>query len=225
MSRGQASAASPSRKLEITYIDGGLLRPNPWNPNKMNAFMYAKAQGSIDQNGFFDPILVRELGYSSFQIIDGEHRWRAGTDRGMTEFPCINLGLVDDIVAKRLTIIANELRGQAEPAKLTDLLRDIASAGDPAELLASIPFTPETLSGFLGSPLPTMPPPPGPATPASAPSTPPGPAGHWVERTYRMPTDAAEVLDEAIAKARITAGTDLEPWQALELIAADFMGS
>lgn len=44
----------------------------------------------------------------------------------------------------------------------------------------------------------------------------------WVERVFRMPRASAEVLDEAIRKVQEQDGAD-QPWQALEMIAADFL--
>lgn len=227
MSRGQVSQPPPKQPpIEIIWVHREQLHPNNWNPNKMNAFLYAKAYESIQEHGFFDPILVRPHPEAAlgFQIIDGEHRWMVGSDLGMETFPII-VRDVDDVTAKKLTLIANELHGQAEPAKVTALLREILESESPEEMLKGMPFTEDVLKGFLGfDPLPPLPPAPEP--PAGSPA-PGGPGGEekWVERTYRMPTDAAAVLDDAIAKARNEAGDDIEPWQALELMAADYLGS
>lgn len=229
MSRGQASL--PSQKpppIEIIWVHREQLHPNPWNPNKMNAFMYAKAIESIKENGFFDPILVRPHPKAAlgWQIIDGEHRWMAGSDLGMDEFPII-VRDVDDATAQKLTLIANELHGQADPGKVSAVLRTLLESESPEEMLKGMPFTEDVLKGFLGfNPLPDLPPAP------EAPGSPAGsPAGgeKWVERTYRMPETVAGVIDEALTKARNEAATGepgtIEDWQALEMIAADFLGS
>lgn len=225
-----AQASPPSRKqppIEIVWVHREQLHPNTWNPNKMNAFLYTKAYESIVEHGFFDPLLVRPhpepaLGY---EIIDGEHRWMVGSDAGMDTFPVI-VRDVDTATAKKLTIIANELHGQADPAKVTSILREILESESPEEMLKGMPFTEDVLKGFLGfDPLPSLPPAPGP----SGSDLPPGPGdpapGRWVERTYRMPEEAASVLDDALEKAKSEAGSDIEAWQALELMAADFLSS
>lgn len=227
MSRGQVSLPSQSQQpIEIAWVHREQLHPNEWNPNKMTAFIYAKAHESIAEHGFFDPLLVRPhpepaMGY---QIIDGEHRWMVGSDLGMDMFPVI-IRDVDDVTARKLTLIANELHGQADPAKVSFLLKDLLDAGTPEEILRGLPFTEDILRSFLGfDPLPSLPPAPEP--PVQPPDGGSG-TGRWVERTYRMPTEAAEVLDQAIerAKAEASTGSDVEPWQALEMIAADFLAS
>jgi hypothetical protein len=45
----------------------------------------------------------------------------------------------------------------------------------------------------------------------------------WVERVYRMPATAAEVVDQAVTKAREESGGTSD-WQGLEFVAAEFMG-
>src|SRR6478752_5191608 len=86
---------------EFSWVDIDLIEPNPWNPNVMDPDMYGKAIESIHEFGFVDPVTVRRIvGSSSFnvakaskgeeawldvvryQIIDGEHRWKAGKDHG-----------------------------------------------------------------------------------------------------------------------------------------------
>lgn len=44
----------------------------------------------------------------------------------------------------------------------------------------------------------------------------------WVERTYRMPKEAAVVIDEAISRVRADSG-EAKEWHALEYICADFL--
>ena len=56
----------------------------------MTGVMYAKALESIEHYGFIDPLLVRQVSETIYQIIDGEHRFRAGSDLGLDEFPCVS---------------------------------------------------------------------------------------------------------------------------------------
>jgi len=57
----------------------------------MDQAMYAKAIASIREFGFVDPITVRTVD-GRYQIIDGEHRWRAAKDEGITTVPIVDLG-------------------------------------------------------------------------------------------------------------------------------------
>ena len=217
------SPTAPPRSSRLTPSNVTIARekilPNPWNPNRMTGVMYAKALESIQLYGFIDPLLVREIGATHFQIVDGEHRFRAGSDLGLMEFPCVNLGLIDDTTAKKLTIVMNELHGQADPTKMGDLLNEILSLTSMGELLEALPYTEDILAGFLGvselSPLPELGTPPAPA---------PGDNKEpWVERLYKLPKTAALVVDEAIEKAKD--GDPVENWQALERVAAEYLAS
>lgn len=199
---------------------------NPWNPNKMDGFMYSKAVESIQQFGMVDPVLVRELqggvrgALKRYEVIDGEHRCQACIDLG-TLIPAHSVGVIPDDVAKRLTIALNEIHGQADPADMGKLLNELLSGSSIEDLLVGLPMTEDTLAAFSSAagiewPTTTTP-------PASSPAAPSPGNERWVERTYRVPSSVAEVLDQAIAKAK----GDLDPGatdaQALEVIAAEFM--
>lgn len=194
------------------------LLPNPWNPNRMTAQMYAKLLESMQLYGPIDPLLVRENGYF-YEIIDGEHRFRVASDLGHEEFDCVNLGKIDDATAKKLTVIANELHGQADPTQMGDLLAEIMQLTSLEELLVALPYSEDVLAGFLGTDvLPDL-----PGMDSPAPSQGETSKEAWVERLFRLPQNAALVLDEAIEKAKD--GDDIENWQALERVAADYLGS
>ena len=125
--------------LEIEHLKIAQVEANPWNPNKQNDRQYQAEIQSIQDNGFIAPILVRKTG-ATYQIIDGEHRWKALNEiieRGLEgkwnlpeltkakEIPAIVLE-VSDAQAKKLTIIMNETRGQADLSALGLLLAEIA---------------------------------------------------------------------------------------------------
>jgi ParB-like chromosome segregation protein Spo0J len=209
------SNETPTTRFDVAPRE--LLVPNPWNPNKMTAVMYGKAIESIDLYGFIDPLLVREQG-GLFQIIDGEHRFRAGCDLGMQNFPVIIIDGLSDTSAKKLTIVMNELHGQADPTKMGDLLNEILSSSSLDDLLVGLPYDESILSGYLGvDALPPLEPVP-PLAPGDSSSK-----TQWVERLFRMPKEVALIVDEAIEKAKD--GEEIEAWQALERVAAEYLAS
>lgn len=181
--------------------------------------MMDHARSSIRTFGFVDPVTVRQQG-TTYQIIDGEHRWRIALEDELVTIPVYNLGVVTDSVAEQLTIVLNETRGQANPAKLGALLKDLMAKETKESLLSTLPYTREAFDRLTG--LPTMDwenlgVPKRPQLPTERPSA-------WVERTYRMPIEAAKVIDEAIAKVREEADAEPSEWSALELICADYLG-
>lgn len=189
------------------------LRPNSWNPNTMNDEMYRKELASIRKFGYVNPILARDKG-SHYEIIDGEHRWKALNQLGYEEAEVTVIEGLADEEAKQLTIVLNETRGRADPRKLGELLTDLLRDIPKTDLLDVLPIAPvdfDRLAGldtFDWGGLEDV------SKADSEPRT-------WVERTYRLPKEAANVIDEALAAAKD--GEELPDWQALEAIAADFL--
>jgi ParB/RepB/Spo0J family partition protein len=142
--------------LKAEMVQLARCRPNPWNPNKMSQAMFEKERLSIRTYGFVEPIKVRVIvndpsNLHTFEIIDGEHRWKAATAEGMTEVPAINLGIMDDAKAKKLTIIANELRGAPEPVLLAALIKDLTESTTIEDLAKELPMTAVELDSLVKS--------------------------------------------------------------------------
>jgi hypothetical protein len=225
MSPTRTSRGRPSTYRADTVARTSI-HPNTWNVNRLNAFGYAKLLESMREYGFFDPILVRKcVLHGDLEIIGGEHRWRAAGDLSIDTVPVMIIE-VDDRTARKISIIDNELHGQADPRALGDLLRDLMETG-PEDILTALPYTDEILASLVGmKPLPPLPAAPLPAQPGSPPSQAGGAAGErWVERTYRMPESVAEVLDQALARARVNLIDDAKDFEALEVIAAEYLAS
>jgi ParB family chromosome partitioning protein len=202
-------------KLEVVYIKVDQLVPNPWNPNKMSDEMLRKEIDSIKEFGFVDPIHCRGMG-ESIQIIDGEHRWKAAKMLGMEEIPCIMLD-VDDTVAEQLTIVLNDLRGKPDEAKLAALVRDLSTRRSMLDLERVLPYKREKLAEMIAERKADF-----DWDALKRPKIEEKPeVAQWVERIYRLPIDAAQVIDEAISKVKEDGVND--DWKALELICADFM--
>jgi ParB-like chromosome segregation protein Spo0J len=201
-----------------------MFQPNPWNPNEMGGFEYTKLLESMERWGFTDPVTVRRTP-GGYEIIDGEHRWRAAGDLGMDVY-YFDVGDISDDEAKALGLVLNELRGRHDPRKLGGLLGDLLSRSSPEEMLRGMPFTEDALKGLVGlkdfdwgnldrqkaagelSPLD--------ANPS------PKKGMRWVERTFRIPPDLNDVLQDALDRAK-TEHSFEEDWQALEVIAAEYL--
>jgi ParB/RepB/Spo0J family partition protein len=126
--------------LKVVAVNPTAVRPNPWNPNRMDEETFRKEVESIRQNGFVDPITVREAD-DGYELIDGEHRTKAAAELGLAEIPAINLGPIPDQQAKKLTVIYNELKGRPEPDLLAKLMRELSAQESPADLAATLPYT------------------------------------------------------------------------------------
>ena len=103
---------SADRKVPIELISR-----NPKNPRKN--FAEAELQdlaSSIRQHGIVQPVVVRPIPDSRFEIIAGERRWRAAQLAGLTEVPVI-IRDVDDRTALELAIVENVQRADLNPVE------------------------------------------------------------------------------------------------------------
>lgn len=211
-----AASRTADRIGELIWVPIDKLKENPWNPNVMDDFMFRKELASIEKFGMVDPVTVREAPPFGWEIIDGEHRWKACVKLGHHELPVWNVGTISDPVAKQLTIVLNETRGSHERQAVSELLRDLLTSEPTQDLLGVLPYTEEAFAAMVDLP---------PFDwgeldhPTDHPTN--GAGEHWVERIFRMPTDAAEILDLALKKVRDGDG-EMPDWKALELICADF---
>lgn len=116
-------------------ISKSLLDPNPWNPNKTKPRQQKAIAESLATYSQIIDIIVRPNG-DRYQIIDGEHRYDELTD----EVYVTVLHGLSNADAKKLTIIMNETRGEADKIELTQLLADLSNELSGEELLNALPY-------------------------------------------------------------------------------------
>lgn len=117
-------------KITILQVEVARLRPNPWNTNSVGAQNFEKLKDSIEKLGFFKPILARELDGGQFEILGGEHRWRAAMEQGISTVPVISVGKISDLVAKQMSLVDNERYGEDDQVALQRLIEEIQSELD-----------------------------------------------------------------------------------------------
>jgi ParB/RepB/Spo0J family partition protein len=89
------------------------LIPNPWNPNKMSELEFQELVAEVKHiKTIAKPIVVRRVG-DMYQIVDGEHNWRAAQEAGLTEVP-VTVEAMDDFEAMRQTLKRNQ-HGHHDP--------------------------------------------------------------------------------------------------------------
>ena len=211
-----SSAEQLSSSLEIIWVPYERLTPNTWNPNRMSEGMFARERASIREFGFVDPLTVRSLGGADFEIIDGEHRWRAGYAEDIHVFPCIVLD-VDDDEARELTIVLNDTRGSMQEDRLSALVKDLASRREASRLTNLLPYDRGRMEQLLERREIDW-----DELEKKRQKMAQGDEERWVERVFRMPMTSAKVLDQAIMQVREQEEID-QDWRALEYIAADFL--
>ncbi len=79
----------------VVFLPARAIQPNPAQPRKVfrQESLEELAQ-SIRQHGILQPLSVRRVG-TSYELIAGERRLRAGQLAGLTEIPCIIMNMDD----------------------------------------------------------------------------------------------------------------------------------
>ncbi len=79
----------------VVFLPARAIRPNPLQPRKVfREEALAELADSIRQHGILQPLSVRRAG-TSYELIAGERRLRAGILAGLTEIPCIVMNMDD----------------------------------------------------------------------------------------------------------------------------------
>ncbi len=108
----------------VVFLPAKAICPNPYQPRKLfREDSLEELAQSIRQHGILQPLSVRRVG-SSYQLIAGERRLRAGMRAGLTEIPCIVMQMTESESA--LTALVENLQRQdldfIEEARGIDLL-------------------------------------------------------------------------------------------------------
>ena len=150
-------------KKDGVLKDGSLKRvrlervhPNSWNPNELSPQNYAKLKRGLSRviqknpKGL-PPIIVRKHPKKKghYQIIDGEHRWRASGELKQTR---INIYVInsDDKTSRILTNTLNYLRGHPNRGKYAKGIVELIALGERTRDLADLlPETEEDIDELL----------------------------------------------------------------------------
>lgn len=205
-------------------IELAALVPNAWNPNAQRPRNYEALRESVRDHGDIDPILCRPHPDQPecYQIIDGEHRWRALRDEGFHDALC-DIVECDTPQAKKLTIILNETRGEADRLELAELLVEL-EADFGAGLRSGLPFSDDELADQLALGRVEW---DGLHVGAGAGVALGGEADGDEARTamtFALTQAQRDVVQQALGRARAVAGdVTLSDGRSLELLCADYL--
>lgn len=130
-----------TQNMQTQKIDPRKLTFSPWNINVVSPENMKKLKNSIQRNGIFRPVVVRELENGDLQIIAGEHTTRVAMDLGFQEIDVYNLGTIDDRKAKEISVIDNQHYGLEDTFGLASILKEIDE--NPGDFL---PFSDDDLT-------------------------------------------------------------------------------
>ena len=117
------------KEQRIVKIKLDEIHPNSWNPNRMSKEKYKKLKANLNQFGYLQPIVVAEVNGKRI-IVDGEHRWKALKENGITESEAVLLTGYTENELKLLTINLNKLKGEFKPYELAELIAELDSKLD-----------------------------------------------------------------------------------------------
>jgi len=110
LSGGKSEKDEVMRDLNVA-----LLKPGKYQPRShMDEASLNDLAASIKAQGIMQPILVRQLGDSSYEIIAGERRWRAAQLAGLSHVPVL-VRSVPDNAALAMALIENIQRENLNP--------------------------------------------------------------------------------------------------------------
>ncbi len=150
-------------KVAIEPLSG--FKPNAWNPNRMTPRMMRAMVDGLRRDGWLvsQALLVwgiDDRGVARNVIIDGEHRYRAALETGLTEGPVVRLDGITEAQAKALTVKMNQKRGDFDSEMLSELMRGIqyddSLLRDDSDLSLMFGFEQEEMMRLLAEPEPAL---------------------------------------------------------------------
>ena len=116
--------------MDLVWLDVAKCKPNSYNPNVMNKEKFDALCDFLKTHSAeeLDPIWVRNDGVGSFEIIDGEHRWKAAREVGWKRLKGFITAL-DVNSSKALNVRKNRERGRLDVFKLGKLMSEDRDKG------------------------------------------------------------------------------------------------
>jgi len=146
---GGVPAAQEATGIGAVYreLDPTQIEPNPRQPRQVfDEEALAELVHSIREFGLMQPIVVREVGSSRYQLVMGERRWRAAQQAGLAVIPAIVRETADDDLL-RDALLENIHRAQLNP---------LEEAAAYQQLLDEFGVTHEELAGRIGRSRPVI---------------------------------------------------------------------
>jgi len=123
--------------MEAIWVNVKKCHPNNFNPNVMNPEKFDALCDFLKTHSAeeLDPIWVRHDGASGFEIIDGEHRWKAAKTVGWKRLRAFVIPLGEED-AKAFNVRKNRERGQLDAFKLARIFLKENESGLASEDIA-----------------------------------------------------------------------------------------
>ena len=121
----EATPGDVLRTLPVDALQAGKYQPRKvWDEDKLG-----ELAESIKAQGVIQPIVVRDLGGKTYEIIAGERRWRASKLAGLAEIPVV-IREVDDRTVVAMALIENIQREDLNPLEEANALQRLIDEFD-----------------------------------------------------------------------------------------------
>lgn len=133
---GTDASASILREIAV-----GCIRPNANQPRQhFDEEALSSLVASVRELGVLQPVLVREVGESAYELIAGERRWRAAKRAGLSTIPAV-VRAADEVAALEQAVVENLHRQDLNP---------LEEAAAYQQLVEDFGFTHEQLALRVG---------------------------------------------------------------------------
>ena len=124
------SEKKPAQGAMLDELPIEWIKPGKFQPRKtFNEQALKDLAASIRNQGLVQPIVVREIGPSTYEIIAGERRWRAAQKAEMIKIPAI-IKQVDDKSVVAMSLIENVQREDLNPIEQAQALQRLVEDFD-----------------------------------------------------------------------------------------------
>src|ERR1044071_6050422 len=113
-----------TQSLVAKFVPLASLHPSPTNPRKFFGNLDDLAK-SIKERGIVEPLIARQNGKPTAEIVCGERRFRAAKTAGLTEVPVVFKEFTDDEVVF-VQLVENGQREDLSPLEEADTYADLA---------------------------------------------------------------------------------------------------
>lgn len=144
-----AGRISETRKVGAAVVSVAVdsISPNPQQPRK--TFNEAKLQrlaDSIRAHGIIQPVILKSVGQSRYELVAGERRWRAAKLAGSSEIPAILRDVQDGTSSLVTALIENLDREDMTPMDEATGVADLATRTSIQEAARLLGHPPQWIS-------------------------------------------------------------------------------
>lgn len=126
----QFAKPAKAQPSSMQLIPIAALAEHPDNPRgELSAEEMQSLVITVREHGILQPLIVREAGHATYQVIGGACRLRAAIEAGLTDVPCV-VRKADDQSALEIMLIENVARNNLNPIEIGRLLWKMYGEGD-----------------------------------------------------------------------------------------------